>query len=937
MFNKPIYVSFQVASFLIFLLLSCQTKVIGQEMNSGDFKRADLRSGTLKNGLRYYIMENNEPQDRAAFYFAQNVGSILEEEDQRGLAHFLEHMAFNGTKHFPDKEMLDYLQKNGIKFGSEINAFTDYDETVYSIRNVPVHNTALLDSVLLMLFDWSGELTLSGQEIDNERGVVREEWRSRFDPVKRAADSVKMKGLLKDSRYAIRAPIGTMEVIDNFEHEVLRSYYEKWYRPDLQAVIIVGAIDAEKIEQKVQHLFSERPIAKDLPERPSFEVPLGEEFTYLTIADKELGTTEIEYFIKHKVDRSLNEKKLIEKNLKFRIISSLLNQRLQDIINGTPVPVLSVHFGLETVVRPLEVMKFHIQPKKGMLMESLDFVLTELNRWATYGATELEFDRIKSSMIPGVESSLKSGKGRSSVYTAIKLYEAFLKEHELPDYGWEQQYELEYLTSLTHEDLLQEFLYYYQIPSQVVAVKGPDSTMFPTEEAVFALLESTKKSMVEPFLDIKFDKALIDLDLIEGEVVSEEAIEGTEGIRFTLSNGARVSLFPSPVKEEGVHFKAFSSGGRSVLDQNLLTNALFAPLFAIESGLANLNKMELRKSDEVVPLAIQIEEYEESLTGYVAGNNLNQLFKGIYLSFMAPRFEDQIFDKTKQSLESLLAANQGIIQSDLIDSLQMAWSNYSDRKVYLNRKLIDDLSLEVMETIYRDRISNASDFDFVFMGELDKIQFIELAKKYIGSIPGNLKKEYPIDHDMKPAVGMDRVHIQRPMLTPQATVNVYMTGAMDDNHENRLGLEILGQLLSKLYMKKIREEEGGTYGVRVTTEIQHNPEDNFVLNISFNGNPYMTETLLAIVYQELENLTHTIDKAALHEVKSSLKKEMLENRHNSRRHFEKILKYIKTGLPLLTVEEESAAVDELTEAQIFKIASIINENPRIVEGILSPL
>ncbi|KEO74233.1 M16 family metallopeptidase [Anditalea andensis] len=936
MIQRSLSISIQKFLHPLLFLLACQQVAMGQNLSTTSFTPADLRSGILENGMKYYIMENNEPPDRAAFYFAQNVGSILEEDHQRGLAHFLEHMAFNGTEHFSDKALLDYLQKNGIKFGYEINAFTDYDETVYSIRNVPVHNNALLDSVLLILFDWSAGLTLSAKEIDKERGVVREEWRSRYNPVKRADDTVKIQGLLKDSRYALRSPIGTMEVIDLFEYQDLKTFYNNWYRPDLQAVIVVGAIDSEEMEQKVKRLFSKLPIPDNPPNRPVFEVPTSDEFIYLTVADKELGTTEIDYFIKNKIDPSLNEKEVIEKNLKFRIISSLVNQRLHHIMNAAPVPALSVRFGLEKVVRPLEVIKISIHPKKGEILQSLEFALTELSRWMNHGATDQEFDRIKTAMIRSTETSLKSGKGRSSVYSAIKLYEAFFKDHKMADYHWELQYELDYLSALTREDLLEEFADYYKASEHIVAIKGSDSSLFPTEQAIVDLLEKLKVTPLDPYQDINFDRPLMDLVMEDGKVVSEEIITGTDGVRYTLSNGARVSLFPPPAKDEGVHFKAFSPGGRSVLDKELLTNSLFAPMFASESGLANLNKMELRKSEEVVPLDIKIEDHEETLTGYVTGKNLQALFKGIYLSFTAPRFDQQIFETAKQNLASLYATMESNIQNEFIENLQLAKSNYSEREVHLNNKLLDELSMEAIETVYRDRINNAADFDFVFMGEVDREQFLSLIKKYIGSIPGNKEREMVIDHDMIPERGIDRVHLRRPMKTPQATVNVYITGDMEYTHENQLALNILGQLLAKRYMESIREEEGGTYGVRVNAVLQQNPQDAFILNISFNGNPDMTERLLEIVYQELENLSHTLDQAAFYEIKSSLKKGIEENKSNSRRHFEKILQHLYTGMPLLTFEMELDAVDAITDKEILKLAFQINSNPRIIEGVLLP-
>lgn len=926
----------QIKSYVALSFALCLQMVIGQEKEISQFKPAEIITGTLANGMHYYIMHNEEPKERASFYFAQNVGSIQEESTQRGLAHFLEHMAFNGTKHFKDKQMVEYLEKNGVKFGNEINAFTVYDETVYSIKNVPVQNERLLDSVLLILHDWSGSLTLSDKEIDNERGVVREEWRSRYNPRIRTTDSVKNQGLLVGSKYARRSPIGTMDVINNFKYEELKDYYEDWYRPDLQAVIVVGDMDAEKMEKKIKATFSSIPLRDNLPKRKSFTVPIGDDFTYLKVIDKELGTTDIEYYIKYKADNDLTEKEVLENNVKYRMISSIFNQRLSKLSQLPSSPVYVSRFGIENVVRPLDVLKITMQPKRDSLLPALQFALTEYRRLMLYGATPQEFNRVKASMERGYNNGITK-KGSSSIYHAIKIYEAFFKKHQLPDYNWGQRYELAYLKELTNQDLHNYFKQYNSTKGNVLAIKGTDEVRYPSKAEVLAVLNTSRSSNPDPYKEITYDKKLKELELPGADIVREEKLKNNDGIRYTLSNGARISLFVSPNKGEEVYFEAVSPGGKSLLEEAQLPNAKFVNEFASASGLANLNKMELRASTEVVTVKTAIDDYEESLSGYSNSDNLEKLFKGIYLAFTAPRFDDEVFEGTKESLENLQALIKGNVQSDFIDALQLARSNYSPREMLFSKELLGNLSMQAMEAVYRDRISNASDFDFVFMGNMETEGFLELVKKYIGSIPGNNTTETAINHHMIPPVGIHKVHLKSDMQTPQGTVNIYFMGDLEYNNENKLLITVIEQLLNKRYLEKIREEEGGTYGVRVKGGLQHLPEDRFILNISFNCNPEKTDRLVSIVYEELQKLSKEINSAELHEIKSSLNKETEEKKGYNKQHFETVMNSFKNNVPLLSVKEVLKRIDAIADEDIINLAKQIIDNPRIVEGVLKPI
>ncbi|MFD2825329.1 M16 family metallopeptidase [Leeuwenhoekiella polynyae] len=931
---------FPITYYLIVLLIGCFQLSRGQQKDKPELKPADITKGQLNNGMHYYIMHNEEPEDRVSFYFAQKVGSILEEDSQQGLAHFLEHMAFNGTEHFPNKRMLEYLEKNSIKFGNEINAATHYDETIYRIQNVPVENERLLDSILLILHDWSDGLTLSAAEIDNERGVVREEWRSRYTAQRRAADSILNQGLLKDSRYAKRGVIGTMDVIDNFNYEELRDYYQKWYRPDLQAVIIVGDIDEKKMEEKVKKLFSTISLEKDRPKRERYKVKVGDEFTYLNLANKELGTTSIEYFLRYEVDPTLTEKEMFQHEVKLEILTSIIDRRFIKTVDQPSSPVYSARFTDRdfTLPKNIGILKSTLHPKKDSLLPALKLAATELKRFWLHGANQDEFDRTKSSIAGGLKSRINSG-GSSNIYHAIEISEAFFRNHQVIDYTSLYQYKLDYLEGLTKEDILIFFKQYYTVKGNVVAILGSDEIKYPSKKEAFNTIIDAKNTKPEPYKEVEVKaKKLMNLELKGGKVISEEQVKDTEGTKFILSNGAEVFLYPTLDKDDKmVYFKAISPGGRSQLNKELLDNSLFAYMFAEASGIANLTKKELAKSNEVIVPSVKIEEYEETMDRYSYANNLENLLKGIYLAFTEPRFDESAFDAAKQNLENLNRMLHANNRADFSDSLKLAMSNYSPREVYLGEKLLNSLSMEKMETLYKDRIKNAADFRFIFMGDIEKEVFIPLIEKYIGSLSGDTTAtEKIVDHGMKPAKGIRKVHISQQMETPQTTVSVYITDDLPYNHENKLVMAVIAELLEKRYMERIREEEGGTYVVRVKGDLQYIPEDHFTLSVNFNCNPSKTDRLVEIVYEELHALSHNVDSAKLLEVKTNLMKELGDKKDNSMNHLEKITSSIETNTAISSYQEDIVRVERLTAENIKTVAKKVNDNPRIVEGILAP-
>ncbi|WBL25027.1 M16 family metallopeptidase [Zunongwangia sp. HGR-M22] len=918
----------------ICLLLAFFTLALSAQDNK--LEKAKLIHDSLSNGLNYYIMQNNEPENRASFYFAQNVGSILENDSQQGLAHFLEHMAFNGTENFKNKEMLTYLEQNGLKFGTEINAYTSFDQTVYNINQVPVTNEKLLDSVLLILHDWSGYLSLTDEEIDNERGVVNEEWRSSNTANYRASTKIWLDGYLKDSKYSKRMPIGKMDIVNNFEYDKLRDYYERWYRPDQQAVIVVGDIDPELMEQKVKDIFSEIPLKKDLPARESFDVTLNKEPLFIVATDKELGNPNVEYFIKHKKeDLSVLEKE--KRSLVGSLTNYILNNRLSELSVEDDSPVLGVGFGIQDFVRPLEVLSINISPKKDSLLAGLEFALSEYKRFAEYGATSAELERAKAAFKTSYTSAIKNVDKRSNDSYASAIIDAYLENEPVFDYKSSLVYGENLIEKINNNDILDYLSDFEGEYGRGIGIKGTTDYNYPEKNEIEIILENIKNKSLAPYEENLQEKTLINEELQKTEVTRETKLKGIDAKQYTLANGLKIVTFPTDFEKDQVYMSAFSPGGQSLIATKNLPNVNVASYVVSQSGLGDLDKIELQKklAGKEVSLGVSINNYSENISGGASTKDLEILLKEVYLNFTSPRFDANALDILKQNFENSLEAKKNNVNSAFQDSLTLATSGHSERALIFDRELIDNISLEGVENVFKNRIANAGDFTFVFVGDFDEKILVELAQKYLGNIPKG-KKETIKNHNMVPKKGLTKVHVSETMETPQSTISIYMNGEMKYTRKANLEVYIIAELLNKKYMKRIREEEGGSYGVSVGGNVVNKPKGNFNLNISFQCNPDKAEELLEIVYEELENISKNIDSSNFSEIKSNIKKNHRELQKENGFWMSTIVSSLENDLPIDSQEKFEALVDKITISDIKITAVRLNKNPAIVEGVLSP-
>jgi len=900
----------------------------------------NVTTGKLKNGLTYYILHNEEPKDRASFYFVQNVGAILEDDNQNGLAHFLEHMAFNGTEHFKGKGIIKMLEKNGVTFGKDINAYTAHDETVYNISSVPVANEKLIDSTLWVLHDWSGSLSLTNEEIDAERGVIREEWRTRRTSdfrLKMQTDPV----LYKSSKYSKRDVIGDLNIINNFKYPELRNYYKKWYRPDLQAVIIVGDIDVKVMEQKVKAIFSGIPLAKKVAARTYSEIPKHDELYFGTASDKEASSTSIT--LQYVLDEPLVKDSIVtRKNVLNSFYTSILNNRFRELILKNQGSALNFKTYFEPISRLNTSFNISALAKKGKTIQAFEEAYTEAERLKRFGAAQAELDRTKKIFISSYDDFLSNKDKVDNDSWADNLTNYFLKAK--PFLSPEDDYKLivGIIKSISLEELNAYAKTIQKPTNQVVLVTGADQDKndFPNKEAVVNVMKKVESMTLEPYTKKENNAPLIDKELKPAAIKKTFEVTGIADAKgYTLENGANVIVLPTTHSQDQILFSAFAKGGKSLIKTEDLTSAEIATTISRSSGLGNFDNIGLKEklTGKVAQSAPFIGENTQGFQGSSNKADFETLLQLLYLSFEAPRFDPNIFNILKEQYKNRLETIKKYNGSAFKDSIDLANSNHSPRTFIFNEKFLETIDLKKAENIYRDRFKNASDFTFVFVGNIPE-KALDLIQKYIGNLKSNpALKETFIDHNIEPKKGKTIVHFKRPMEVAKSTVYLNITDKTEYSKENAMTMYIIGELLSKRFLQTIREEEGGSYGVNVGGNLELIPKPTFSLALTFDCNPDKQQKLMQIVWKEINDLkTNPVNANDLEDIKKALLKNREESLKTNSFWTTTIYNNTLNQIPFSTDEEYKSLISKINPKTIQQFSKHVLDSSSSVEVIMNP-
>lgn len=818
----------------------------------------NVRTGTLENGLTYYIRHNKLPENRADFYIAQKVGSMQEEDNQAGLAHFLEHMAFNGTKNFPGKTMLDYLQDNGIKFGTNINAYTSFDETVYFMSNIPTTNQNLMDSALLVLHDWSNAILLEEDELESERGVIREEWRTRGGAQQRLWDQLLPK-MYPESKYAHRMPIGSIDVINNFKPEEIRAYYHKWYRPDLQGIIVVGDFDAEEMEQKVIELFSPIPLEEERAERVYYPVSDNEEPIVAIATDKEARNTQIMVFYKH--DPIPQELRNTQAGYLSEYIlsaaSSMMNLRFAEITQKPDAPFTSAYAydGDYFVAKTKDAWTVIAGSAEDKIDDALAAVVRETERVRQHGFTAAEYEVARTNIINRYEEAYNNrDKQRNSSYSQ-EYVRAFTDGEPFPGIEFEYQFIQSIAPQIPVEAVNQTLLQLLGDDNIVIAVTGPEKEelTYPTEEELLAVLAGVKTETIEAYEGVSIDEPLVAEPPAPGKITRVERDEAMDAAVWTLENGMKVILKETDFKDDQIMMIAASTGGYSPFAEDDPINSRMMGSVMSLGGVGNFSATDLPKvlAGKTASARPGINLTTQLFNGSSSIRDFETMLQLVYLYFTSPRKDAEAFQSFIQRSEIQLRNQEAEPMVAFSDSVTHAI--YGDNPL-TGRTKADDLKKidydRIME-MYAQQFSNPGSFVFTFVGNIDEEKVRPVIEQYLASLPGQPEEGEFTKVPMEFQAGASENIFQRAMQNPKASVFNVVAGNMERTLENQIRMNMLNQILSIVYTEKVREEEGGTYGVRTGGSISRYPEGQTILQITFDTDPELMQHLNQIVINEL--------------------------------------------------------------------------------------
>lgn len=821
----------------------------------------EVRTGKLENGLTYYIRHNGQPENRADFYIAQKVGSMQEEDNQAGLAHFLEHMAFNGTKNYPGKAMLNYLQDNGIKFGTNINAYTSFDETVYYISDIPTNNQNLVDSALLVLHDWSNAIALEEEELENERGVIREEWRTRGGAQQRLWDQLLPK-MYPDSKYANRMPIGSIDVINNFKPEEIRAYYHKWYRPDLQGIIVVGDFDLDEMEQKVKALFSPIKLEEERAERVYYPVPDNKEPLVAVATDKEARSTQIMLFYKHDPlpEELKNTQMGYITTYLLNAASSMMNQRFEEITQKPDAPFTSAYAYDDDyfVAKTKDAWTVVAQSAEDKIDVALAAMIRETERVKKFGFTASEYEVARTNILKSLENSYNNrDKQRNSSYSQ-EYVRAFTDGEPIPGIEFEYQFMQALVPNIPVEAINMTLQQLISDENIVIAVTGPEKEdlVYPSDEELLSVINSVKAEEIEAYAEQVIDEPLIATPPTPGKIVKEEQNEAMDATIWTLQNGIKVILKNTDFKDDEILMTATSTGGYSQYAVQDPVNSRIMGSVMNLGGVGNFSATDLPKvlAGKTATVRPSINLTTQDFNGSSSIKDFETMMQLVYLYFTAPRKDADAFKSFIQRMETQLKNQEA--------EPMVAFSDSINNAIYGNNPLTNRIKLSDLAKVDYDRIMemfkqqfrNPGSFTFTFVGNVDAEKVRPVVEQYLASLPGEEVKGEFIKVPMSFNEGKSVNVFKREMQNPKASVFNAVTGNMERNMKNQILMSMFDQILDIVYTEKIREEEGGTYGVSTGGAISRYPEGQTVLQIMFDTDPEKKDHLNTIILKELEGI-----------------------------------------------------------------------------------
>lgn len=827
--------------------------VVGQEKLPID---PNIKMGKLDNGITYYIRKNAKPEKRVELRLAVNAGSILETDEQQGLAHFCEHMCFNGTKNFPHAELVNTIERMGIRFGADLNAYTSFDETVYMLK-VPTDQTDLIDKGFQILEDWAHQVTFDDKEIDKERGVILEEWRLGLG----AEDRMRKKSfpvIFKDSKYAERIPIGKPEILKTFKHETLRQFYKDWYRPDLQAVVVVGDIDVDQMEQKIKQHFGSIQNPANERKREIFDLPNNKEPLVSIETDEEATSNTVMFFYKH-------PKKHIEtiEDFKFQLMQDLftgmINNRLEEIGQKPDCPYIyaGTQYG-EFLARTKDSYLGYAVSKENQIDKSLETVMTENQRVKQFGFTATEFERQKTELLKRYEKQAKEFDKMESGNLAMEYVYHFLAKNPIPGAVKEFEFAKQFLPEIKLEEVNALSKQWITDDNLVVMITAPkkDGIKVPTKDEVLKIIDKVKSLQLTAYEDKQTNAPLL-AKIPEGsKVVNRKENKDLGTVEFTFENGAQVILKQTDFKNNEIQFSGYTLGGTSLAKTEDILNAMYAPSIIEECGLGQFSKSDLKKklTGKDIDISPYIQDLKHGFTGKVAPADLESMLQLLYMYFTDIRKDDEAFKAFMSKLKSQFMFISGNPQFAFFDKFTKIITQNDPRTILIpTEEQLKTVTLEKSIQYFKDRFNNARDFKFFFVGNINENEALPLIQKYIGGLPSLAKAEMWKDVSPKFPTGIVQETVYKGK-DEKGFVGIAWNTDYQWSTENNIKTNVMIKVLDIMLRENVREKESGTYGIQARLDYDKFPKEEVSVTIIFGCDPKNQDKLSKVVMKQIQLL-----------------------------------------------------------------------------------
>jgi zinc protease len=893
--------------------------------------------GKLENGLTYYVRENRKPENRAQVWLAVNAGSVLEDEDQLGLAHFVEHMAFNGTEDFAKHEIINYLESIGMKFGPEINAFTGFDETVYMLQ-LPADSAEVLEKGFEILYQWAHKISFEAEEIEKERGVVIEEWRLGRGARMRMLDK-QLPVIFRGSRYMERLPIGKKEILETFEHGSLKRFYGDWYRPDLMAVIAVGDFNPDRILELIREKFSEMPPARNVRKRQIYPVPDHKETLYAIATDREAPGTAIAVYYKNDVlpETTIGD---YRRMLTEQLFSRMLNIRLYELLNQAEPPYTYAYASRSSLARSKSIHSINVGVKEDGISAGIEAALTEASRVRKFGFTESELERTKTWLIRRMEQAyLERDKTESDMF-ASEYLRNFLENEPVPGIEFEYLAVNQIVPEIRLNEVNSMVENWLPDKNRVVLLNAPEKEDLevPGEAALASILNLVEQKDIAPYRDVATMEPLLEPISTDAEIKFESHNDALGTYTWGLSNGIKVVLKPTDFKNDEILFQGFSPGGNSLVSDERYRSARAATDIITLSGVGrfDLNTLNKKLTGKVVSVFPYITELTEGVTGSSAPRDMETMFQLVYLYMTRPRQDSSAYFSYKTRMEGFIENRSSDPEAAFYDTVMVTLADYHFRKRPWSLQLLEEIDPRESYDIYLDRFADAGDFTFVFVGNFNPDSIRPLIRTYLGSLPSTGREESWKDINLTNPQGIIKKTIGRGM-EPKSRVSLTFTGDYDYSRENNYAINSMASVIRIKLREILREELSGTYGVRVSASTSRYPKERHQLNISFGCAPERTEELTSTVFTVIDSLKNfEVDSTYITKVSETQKRSYETSLKQNRFWLSNLVRYSFQGEDPQLILEYPALVETLNTGMIQDAAREYFNTENYVQVTLLP-